>query len=479
MNSISKYLSNPLFKTIGTLAEERDTQAYVVGGWVRDILLNRGKQQDIDIVAEKDGIGLAKAVANSLDNPPKVSVFKNYGTASFQYKHTDWEFVGARKESYQQDSRNPEVQQGTLEEDQLRRDFTINALAAQLSEKKFGEIIDPFDGKKDLENKIIRTPTNPDITFSDDPLRMMRAIRFAAQLDFSIEENTFRAIQRNAERISIVSIERVMTEFNKIMLTPQPSIGISLLDQAGLLSYILPEITSLKGVEEIEGKGHKDNFYHTIEVVDNISQTTNNLWLRWAALLHDIGKPKTKKFVEGTGWTFHSHEFVGSKMVKKIFKRLKLPSQKHLAYVQKIVLLSSRPVALVSDNTTDSAIRRMIYDAGEDLDDLFLLCKADITTKNKARKKKIIQNFERVEQKIDFVEAKDKIRNFQPPVTGEVIMEVFGIGPGREIGIIKSAIKEAILEGEIKNSYKSAYQYMLEKGKELNLKPIKANKDDL
>ncbi len=479
MKNIKDHLTDPLFELIGKTSKEMGIESFVIGGFVRDLLLNRGNQQDIDIVASVDGIGLANAVAQSLDPTPRVSIFKTYGTAAFRYDEVDWEFVGARKESYSEDSRNPAVKQGTLEEDQLRRDFTINALAASLIPENFGNISDPFNGLEDLDNKMIRTPTDPDITFSDDPLRMMRAVRFAAQLNFTIEVSTFKAIQKNADRLNIVSIERIMTEFNKIMLTNQPSIGLDLLEKAGLLDYILPEVTALKGVDEVEGQTHKDNFYHTIQVVDNISETTNNLWLRWAALLHDIGKAKTKKYVEGTGWTFHSHEYVGSKMVKKIFKRLKLPTQKHQAYVEKIVLLSSRPVPLVADDATDSAIRRLIYDAGDDLEDLFLLNKADITTKYKERKKRIIKNFEKVEQKVQYVEAKDKIRNFQPPISGEDIMEIFGIEPGREIGILKKAIKEAILEGEIENNYKSAYQYLLKKGKELHLKPIKFNKDDI
>ncbi len=471
MSNYEKYLQNPIFQKIGKVANSRSARAFVIGGYVRDKLLGRKGNQDIDIVSDKDGIGLAIEVAQQVNPKIKVNYYKNYGTAAFRYQDTEWEFVGARKESYSENSRNPEVQQGSLEDDQKRRDFTINALALSLNEENYGALIDPFDGISDLENQIIRTPSDPDITFSDDPLRMMRAIRFATQLQFRIDEETFKGIQKNAARINIVSKERVMTEFNKIMLANTPSIGLSLLDEALLMEYIIPELTALKGVEEIEGQSHKDNFYHTLQVVDNISETTNNLWLRWAALLHDIGKARTKRFVEGTGWTFHSHEFVGSKMVKKIFKRLKLPVHKHQHYVENLVMLSSRPVPLTSENASDSAVRRLIHDAGNDIDDLFLLCKADITTKHDDLKKRIIKNYEKVEQRIQWVEAKDKIRNFQPPISGEDIMNYFELAPGPEIGWIKKAIKEAILEGEITNNREEAFQFMINKGKELHLKP--------
>ena len=389
----------------------------------------------------------------------------------FKYKEIDLEFVGARKESYSEDSRKPHVEDGTLEDDQKRRDFTINTLAISMNKENFGELIDPFNGVEDLNNKIIKTPLEPNITYSDDPLRMMRAIRFAAQLGFEIEKKSFQAIIDNAERISIVSFERVMDEFQKIMMTEKPSVGLLLLEQSGLMQYILPELVALKGIEEVEGQKHKDNFYHTLEVVDNISIHTDNVWLRWAALLHDIGKAVTKRFDKNVGWTFHSHEFVGSKMVLKLFRRLKLPLGPQVKYVQKLVMMSSRPIAVVTDDATDSALRRLLFDAGEDFDDLITLCKADITTKNERKQKRFKQNFEVVEQKIKDVEERDRVRNFQPPISGEQIMEIFDIQPGKEIGILKNAIKEAILEGEVENNYNSALEFVINMGKDLNLEP--------
>lgn len=471
--NLKKAINDPLFATIGETAEELKQKSYVVGGFVRDFLLERPGKQDIDFVTVGNGIILAEKAAKKLGNTSKVSVFKRFGTAMFKYQNKELEFVGARKESYSEDSRKPFVENGTLEDDQKRRDFTINALAISLNHKDFGQLIDPFEGIQDLEAKIIRTPLDPNITYSDDPLRMMRAIRFAAQLNFSIEEKSFRAIQENAHRLEIVSKERVMDEFNKIMLTPQPSKGLLLLDEANLLPQILPELCALKGVEDIDGQKHKDNFYHTLEVVDNIAKKTDNLWLRWAALLHDIGKAVTKKFDPKVGWTFHSHEYVGSKMTYKLFKRLKLPLGQDLKYVQKLVMMSSRPIAVISEEATDSALRRLLFDASDDLEDLLVLCKADITTKNKKKQKRYIRNFELVEQKIKDVEERDRIRNFQPPISGEEIMEVFDLQPCKEIGVIKTAIKDAILEGEIENNYNSAYNFMVDLGKKLNLKPIK------
>jgi len=395
----------------------------------------------------------------------------------FKWEGIDFEFVGARKESYSEDSRKPFVEDGTLDDDQKRRDFTINALAISLNDNNYGELIDPFNGIQDLQNKIIRTPLEPDVTYSDDPLRMMRAIRFAAQLNFEIEENSFQSIQKNAERIEIVSKERVMDEFQKIMMTPKPSIGLKLLDDAGLMKFILPELVALKGIEEIEGQTHKDNFYHTLEVVDNISQNTNNVWLRWAALLHDIGKAPTKRFDKKIGWTFHSHEFIGSKMVTQLFRRQKLPMGQPLKYVKKIVKLSSRPISLIDEDVTDSALRRLLFEAGEDFDDLITLCKADITTKNEKKQKRFKKNFILVEEKIKEVEERDKVRNFQPPVSGEEIMEIFDLKPSKVVGEIKNAIKEAILEGEIENNRESALKYMFELGKKLYLTPKLKNSD--
>ena len=458
-----------LFKIISKIAEENNQQVYIVGGYVRDLLMEKNKDTDIDFTTEGSGIILAQKVANFINPEIKISVFKTYGTAMFRYEGIDLEFVGARKESYSEESRNPEVEQGTLEDDQKRRDFTINALAISLNKDDFGELVDPFNGVEDIRNRVLRTPLKPEKTYSDDPLRMMRAIRFASTLKFSIEKSSFLAIKKEAERIKIVTIERVMVEFNKIMLSEKPSIGLKLLKDTGLLGLIIPELTALEGIEEVEGQKHKDNFWHTLEVVDNISKNTDNLWLRWAALLHDIGKAPTKKFVKGTGWTFHGHEFLGSKMVKTLFQRLKLPLGKDMKYVQKMVKLSSRPIALVSDDASDSALRRMLFDAGEDLEDLFTLCKADITTKNSYKQEKFKKNFEYVAKKIKEVEEKDHIRNFQPPITGEEIMAMFNLKPGKEIGILKEKVKEAILEGEISNDKDSATAFVLQEAKKIGL----------
>lgn len=461
-------LENPIFRTISKAASNLNIESYVIGGYVRDFMLKRGDAMDIDIVAVGNGIDLAEEVSRLLPGKPKVSVFKTYGTAMLKSGGIELEFVGARKESYSEESRNPEVEIGTLEDDQNRRDFTINALALSLSQENFGQLLDPFNGMEDLRNKIIRTPLDPDITFKDDPLRMMRAIRFATQLDFQIEKKSLEAIHRNWERIKIISNERIVVELHKILLSETPSTGFALLDKTGLLPFILPELVALQGIEEKEGQSHKDNFWHTLEVVDNIAKTTDDLWLRWAALLHDIGKAPTKKFDKKLGWTFHTHEFVGAKMVYKLFKRLKMPLNDKMKFVQKMVLMSSRPIALASD-VTDSAVRRLIFDAGENVEDLMTLCEADITTKNPRKFKKYLANFQLVREKIVEVEARDHVRNFQPPVSGEVIMETFNLKPSREIGIIKDAIKEAILEGVIPNEYEAAHAFMLIKGKELGL----------
>ena len=458
-----------LFKLISKTAEDSGLSVYIVGGYVRDLLMKRAAPTDIDFVTEGSGIALAQSVAAAIDPETKVSVFKTYGTAMFRYQGLELEFVGARKESYNAESRNPSVEQGTLEDDQKRRDFTINAMAISLNQENFGELVDPFHGVEDMEKRILRTPLEPEQTYSDDPLRMMRAVRFAATLGFSIEENSLEAIKKEAHRIKIVTIERIMVEFNKIMLSEKPSTGLKIMKDTGLLELIIPELTALEGIEEVEGQTHKDNFWHTLEVVDNISQNTENLWLRWAALLHDIGKAPTKKFVKGTGWTFHGHEFLGSKMVKTLFQRLKLPLGKDMKYVQKMVKLSSRPIALISDEASDSALRRMLFDAGEDLEDLFTLCKADITTKTAQKQEKFKKNFEYVAQKIKEVEEKDHIRNFQPPITGEEIMAMFSLAPGREIGILKERVKEAILEGNIPNEKEAAREFVLQEAKKMKL----------
>lgn len=462
-------LQHPIFKIITQSAQEVNTEAYVIGGFVRDFLLQRGDAKDIDIVAIGSGIELAKHVAKNLPNKPKVQIFKTYGTAMLRYDDIEVEFVGARKESYTEGSRNPIVENGTLEDDQNRRDFTINALALGLNTDNFGELLDPFNGISDLDNGIIKTPLNPDITYSDDPLRMMRAIRFATQLNFKIETTSLKAITDNKERIKIITEERIVVELHKILESKTPSVGFILLEKTGLLDYILPELIALKGIDEIEGQRHKDNFYHTLEVVDNIAKTTDNLWLRWAALLHDIGKAPTKKFHKKIGWTFHAHEFVGSKMVYKLFKRLKMPLNDKMKFVQKMVFMSSRPIVLAS-KVTDAAVRRLVFDAGDNVDDLMTLCEADITTKNPKKFNKYHNNFKIVRAKIIEVEERDHIRNFQPPVSGEEIMKAFDLKPSKEIGIIKEHIKEAILEGEIPNEHQAAFQLMLTKGKDLGLK---------
>lgn len=465
-------LQNKIFQVISEASASLNIESYVIGGFVRDLLLKRDFKKDIDVVAVGSGIELALKVSEMLPKKPKVQVFKTYGTAMLRFEDTEIEFVGARKESYHFESRNPVVENGTLEDDQNRRDFTINALALSLNEKNFGDLIDPFNGLEALENKTIKTPLDPDITFSDDPLRMMRGIRFAAQLGFEIEEESLKAIERNKERIKIISGERIVDELNKILMTEKPSVGFLLLHKTGLLHIILPELTDLQGVDESEGQTHKDNFYHTLEVVDNIAPNTDDVWLRWSALLHDIGKAPTKRHHKKNGWSFHGHEFVGGKMVKKLFERLHMPLNHKMKYVSKMVMMSSRPIVLSQDIVTDSAVRRLVFDVGEDIEDLMTLCEADITTKNPNKFKKYHNNFKIVRQKIVEVEERDHVRQFQPPITGEEIMEVFNLKPGREIGVLKEAIKEAILEGEIPNEYQPAYDFMLKRAEKLGLKKV-------
>ena len=471
--NLKQHIQHPIFSIVSQAADELAYESYVIGGFVRDVILERTHPTDIDFVCVGSGIELANKVSELVGNDTKVQVFKNFGTAMLRYQGLELEFVGARKESYRSDSRKPIVEDGTLEDDQNRRDFTINALAIRLNKEHFGELIDPFHGLKDLENKIIRTPLEPNITYSDDPLRMMRAIRFATQLNFKIEESSIKAIKDNASRLEIISQERITEELNKIILSSKPSIGFKLLFNTELLHQFFPKMVELQGVDIIDNKGHKDNFYHTLQVLDNICENTGNLWLRWAAILHDIAKPDTKKFEEKQGWTFHGHEFLGSKMVPKIFKQLKLPLNEKMKYVKKLVRLHLRPIVLAQEIVTDSAVRRLLFDAGEDIDDLMTLCDADITSKNPEKVKRYLNNFQLVRQKIKDVEERDHIRNMQPPISGEEIIDIFDIKPSKEIGILKNAIKEAILDGIIANEKKEAYQFLIKKAAEIGLKPKK------
>ena len=470
-DELKQYFKDNIFKQISATADELGLECYVVGGYVRDIFLQR-PSQDIDVVVVGSGIAMAQALGKRLGRGAHVSVFKNFGTAQVKYHDREVEFVGARKESYSHDSRKPVVENGTLEDDQNRRDFTINALAVCLNASRYGELVDPFDGLNDLKERTIRTPLDPDVTFSDDPLRMMRCVRFATQLNFYIDDETFEALERNRERIRIISKERIADELNKIILSPVPSKGFIELDRCGLLALIFPELAALQGVETRNGKGHKDNFYHTLEVLDNISKSTDNLWLRWAALLHDIAKPLTKRWEPKTGWTFHNHNFIGAKMVPDIFRKMKLPMNEKMKYVQKLVGLHMRPIVIADEEVTDSAVRRLLFEAGDDIDDLMTLCEADITSKNRERKERFLNNFQLVRCKLKDLEERDRIRNFQPPVSGEEIMQTFGLQPCSQVGSLKSAIKDAILDGVIPNEHDAAWAFMLQRAEKMGLKRV-------
>ncbi len=468
---MKEFLNHHIFKVVSEVADKEGVDAYVIGGFVRDILLKR-PSKDIDILVIGDGVSFAKAVKKAIGQNVSFAIFKNFGTAQLKFKGMELEFVGARKESYRSDSRKPTVEAGTLQDDQNRRDFTINTLALSLNSATFGEMLDPFGGVQDLKDQIIRTPLEPGQTFSDDPLRMMRCVRFATQLHFKIEEQTKQSLYEYRDRITIISAERIADELNKIMASPKPSIGFKLLSKSGLLMYILPELEAMRGVDTRNGVSHKDNFYHTLQVLDNLCETSDNLYLRWSALFHDIAKPVTKRFEKGIGWTFHNHNFIGAKMLPKIFRRLKLPLNEKLTYVQKMVNLHMRPIVLAQDVVTDSAVRRLLFEAGDDIDDLMDLCEADITSKNESKVKRYLNNFKLVRQKLVEIEEKDHVRNFQPPVSGELIMETFGLTPSKPVGDLKNAIKEAILEGEIANEYQAAFAFMLQKGQEMGLQKV-------